>query len=108
LKNDPGADGFCLKEFFTTEAAFQAVCCCSICYPSSNERLARPGCPPAGELGRAENQNSLARQSLGLANPNFAEVGFRSPNLTLFRNATTDQNLLKKSLVFHHPNSKKA
>jgi hypothetical protein len=25
LKNDLGADGFCLKEFFATEAAFRAV-----------------------------------------------------------------------------------
>jgi hypothetical protein len=25
LKHDLGADGFCLKEFFATEAAFQAV-----------------------------------------------------------------------------------
>ena len=60
---------------------------------------APPGCPPVGKLGWAENQNPLAGQSLGLANPNFAEVGFRSPNLTFFRSAATYQNLLKKSSV---------
>lgn len=25
LKHDPGADGFCLRKFFATEAAFRAV-----------------------------------------------------------------------------------
>jgi hypothetical protein len=36
LKHDPGADGFCLKQFFATEAAFRAVRCYSTCSPNSS------------------------------------------------------------------------
>src|SRR5205814_1339715 len=34
-----------------------------------------------GKLGRTEDENSLARQHLELANPNFAEVGSGAHNL---------------------------
>jgi hypothetical protein len=54
LKHDLAADGFCLKEFFATEAAF-APCCCSTSWASSNGPL---GClviasPPRSAAGWA-------------------------------------------------------
>ena len=39
LKHDLGADGFCLKQFFATEAAFGTVLFLFTCWPSSNARL---------------------------------------------------------------------
>jgi hypothetical protein len=36
LKHDLGADGFCLKEFFATEAVFARFCCCSTSWRSFN------------------------------------------------------------------------
>jgi hypothetical protein len=51
-------------------------------------RHSRPSWPAAGDslvgkLGRAEDENPLDGRHLALANSNFAEVGFRTPNLTL-------------------------
>jgi hypothetical protein len=70
LKHDLGADGFCLKESFATEAAFRAVPA-AVC------------CPPVGKLGRTENKKLLVGQHLELANPNFAEVGPCPADLSL-------------------------
>ena len=55
LKHDLGADGFCLKQFFATEAAFRACCCCSTCWASSNG--------PPGWGGIASRRRSAPRFS---------------------------------------------
>jgi hypothetical protein len=62
LKHDLGADGFCLKQFFATEAAFRAVL-------AEFQRAA--GLP-------GHRQPATIRT---LANPNFAEVGNLRRNL---------------------------
>ena len=41
LKHDLGADGFCLKQFFATEAAFRAILLLFTCSPNSS---APPSC----------------------------------------------------------------
>ena len=92
LKHDLGADGFCLKEFFATEAAFRAVLLLFNLlaefqraaglprlsraghdpHPSAHLRCdprpRRPprGRPPVPKLGRIENENPLAGQHLDL------------------------------------------
>ena len=107
LKHDLGADGFCLKQFFATEAAFRAVLLLfnllaelqraaglpvyrqSGYSQDSDPRLRRcsrsswspSGDSSVGKLGRTQDQNPIARQHLELANSNFAEVGAGLRNL---------------------------
>lgn len=86
LKHDLGADGFCIKQFFATEAAFRAVTSFQSAVrvptggsfaglsrtgynPHSDPHLRRHprpswpshGAPHVRQLGRADNQNPLAR-----------------------------------------------
>jgi hypothetical protein len=107
LRRDPSAHGFCMKEFFAPEAVFRPVlqrfnllaefqravglldhragddpypgadlrCRLRSCRPSS-------GCPTGAKLGRLEHRYPFAGPHLGLANPNFAEFGFRVRNWT--------------------------
>ena len=101
LKHDLGADGFCLQEFFATEAALQAVLLlfhllsefqraaslpvyrepatlrtpvftCGAILGRAGRRLVLH---LSQELGRIENTKSIAGQNLKLGNSNFAEVG---------------------------------
>ena len=119
LKHDLGADGFCLKQFFATEAAFRAVLLLFNLAPGVPTLAGLPGyrepatiraqvltCgailgqagrrtrgdSPIAKLGRVENENSLAGQYLELANSNFAEVGTGTRNLIQDRTKTTLQN----------------
>src|SRR5215510_3730225 len=92
LQHDLGADGFCLKQFFATEAAFRAVL---LLFNLLADFQRAAGLPIYREpapirtqvltcgaiLGRTEDENSLAGQHLELANPNFAEVGSGAHNL---------------------------
>ena len=95
-KHDLGAAGFCLKEFFATEAAFRAI---SLLFnllaefqraaglpghdPHSGadmRRDSRAGRAPAGgpfvaKLGRSEHADPLAGQHSELAASNCAELG---------------------------------
>ena len=101
LKHDLGADGFCLKQFFATEAAFRSVLLLfnllaefqraaglaelsraghdphSGAHLRRDPRPRRPtrGRPPVRKLGRLENEDPFAGQHLGVGNSNFAEVG---------------------------------
>ena len=109
LKHDLGADGFCLKKFFATEAAFRAVLLLFNLLAEFQRAAGLPGyrepatirtqvltcgailgragrclvCPPVGKLGRPENKELFVGQRLELANPNFAEVGFGAAGLSL-------------------------
>ena len=58
LKHDLGADGFCLKQFFVTEAAFGPSCCCSTYWPGSS---APPACPD-GALKRGLDRRTRLQQ----------------------------------------------
>ncbi|HSW49755.1 MAG TPA: transposase [Bryobacteraceae bacterium] len=82
LKHDLGADGFCLKEFFATEAAFRSVLLLFNLRRHSRPSWSSPGCPPVAELGRLKHKDPLAGEHLELANSNFAEVGSDAGDLT--------------------------
>ena len=101
LKHDLGAHGFCMKQFFATEAAFRSVLLLFNLlsefqraaglprlsraryapHPGAHLRShpgpRRPphGCPPVPKLGWIENEDPLAGQHLGVGISNFAEVG---------------------------------
>ena len=107
LKHDLGADGFCMKQFFATEAAFRAVLLLFNLLAEFQRAAGLPGYrEPAtirtqvltcgailgragrragdssiGKLGWIEDANPFARQHLELANSNFAEVGIRHRHL---------------------------
>lgn len=101
LKHDLGADGFCLKQFFATEAAFRSVLLLFnllaefqraagmpgyrapatirtqilTCGAILGRAGAPPGHPHVGKLGRTQLTHPFARQYPGLWISNFAEVG---------------------------------
>jgi hypothetical protein len=100
LKNDLGADGFCLGTSFATEAAFRTILLLFnllaefqraaglpryqqpglACTGADLRRVPRPRRPPDcvspfQKLGWSDTSYPLAGQHLELANPNFAEVG---------------------------------
>lgn len=108
LKHDLNADHFCLKQFHATEAAFRSALLLfnllsRVPTRRRHARLSRTGhhphssphlwsdsgtrgTPPRAahgpELGRPENEETPPEQHIGVASPNFAEVGFALALLT--------------------------
>jgi hypothetical protein len=72
LKRDLGADGFCRRELFATEAAFRSV---PLLFNLRAEFQRAADLPGYREPGRAENTDPSAGEPVAPADPNFAEVG---------------------------------
>ena len=71
-KCDLGADGFCRRELFATEAAFRSV---PLLFDLLAEFQRAADLPGYRQPGRAETTDPCAGEPVAPADPDFADVG---------------------------------